>query len=247
MLRLMIADSFHPDIATPQSLFYIIWFSFYTNFVIRIADSGYGFAISLLLLFMLLSLAISPIRLAKGLYLCPLTEEDRKNYLKLLYVFRLTVFEVIIIILLIICRLIYHFELLKLLITFLSFTGVLITSVLLTGFYNPRIAKQQYYIANKLPVPQELKNYRDASRTPSTGTYMLILALVLCCFGMFLSFRGQAFDLRWLFYYIPALIISIVCLLVYFTRYFDLFITINANHEVYSYTRKKKAGVFYAD
>lgn len=247
MLRLMIADSFHPDFGTPQSLFYLIYFIFYSNFVIGFTDSGYDFAISFLLLFMLFSLAISPIRLAKGLHLCPLTETDRKNYLKLLYGFRLAIFEVMFIILLIVFRLLYHFEFIKLLLTFICITGVLVTSLLLTGFYNPRSVKQQYYIANKLPVPKELKSGSNIYRTSSVGIYMLIIALVLCCIGVFLTFISQAFDLRWLFYYVPAIIISSICMLIYFIKYFDIFITINANHEVYSYTRKKKAGVFYAD
>ncbi|MGB4658113.1 MAG: hypothetical protein WBI07_02910 [Mobilitalea sp.] len=247
MWRLMIYDSFHLNNASPASSFYLIYFSIYINFILNMTNSGYARILTVISLIMFVFQFLSPIRLAKGLYLCPLTEKERKNYLKMMCFSRFFLMEAVYAFLLIIIRRIYHVEVIKLIILFMCMAYVLLTILLLSGFYNPQVVKQQYYITNKLPVPNELKITKEKSRTPITGIYLLSIALVLSIIGTVLAFLDQSFDIRWLFYYIPALLISTICISFYFMRYFDIFITINANHEIYSYTRKKKVGAFHAD
>lgn len=247
MWRLMIADTFHWDNATFSTpIYYILYFNIYFNMVIRQANSRYD-AIIIFMLFVSLSLVFFPIRLARGLYLCPLTEKDRINYLKKICFFRFTIYECIMILILLIISQIYHFQIIQLLLVFLCCTGMILDMLFLGGFYNPVVAKKNYYIMNKLPVPKKLNSMEETNRTPLTGTILLILTLILCCVGIILPVGEQNFDYRWLYYYIPALSISTICLIIYFIRFFNLFITICANQEVYSYTHRKKAGVFHAD
>ena len=247
MWRLMISDSFHLRNANPTSYIYLIYFNIYLNLIIHISNSGYQQIVLIFSILMLLSLFVSPIQLAKGLYLCPLTEKDRKDYLKTICITRFILMEFLLVLIIIIIRHLYQVETIKLTLIFVCYSYVILTLLFLSGFYNPQYAKQQYYIANKLPIPKELKLSRENSRNPIVGIYMLITILVLSSIGMFLAFLGYSFDIRWLFYYIPALLVSTISMLIYFIRYFDIFITINANHEVYSYTRKKKVGAFHAD
>jgi len=247
MWRLMISDSFHLKNTSTSPSFYLIYFSIYINIILNTTNSVYERVLFVISLMMFLFLFISPIRLAKGLYLCPLTEKDRKNYLKMMCFSRFFLMELLYAFLLIGIRRIYHVEAQKLVILFMCLTYVILIVLLMAGFYNPQVAKQQYYISNKLPIPIELKARREKSRTPITGIYMLFITLVLASVGIIPAFLDDPFDIRWLFYYIPALLISVICMLIYFMKYFDIFITINANHEVYSYTRKKKAGAFHAD
>ena len=247
MWRLMISDSFHLNNATTTSTFYIIYFNFYINIVLRISDSEYKIIIMTLSLILLASMLLSPIRLAKGLYLCPLTENDRKKYLKMMCLSRFIFMELLYGFVLLAIKQIYHIDTIKLILIFICISFMLLTLLLMTGFYDPRFAKQQYYLMNKLPIPKDIKITKETSRTPIAGIYLLITTLILSSIGVFLAFLDYPFDLRWLFYYIPCILVSVICMLIYFIRYFDIFITINANHEVYSYTRRKKAGAFHAD
>jgi hypothetical protein len=196
---------------------------------------------------MLALVVLSPIRLAKGLYLCPLSEKDRVNYLKMACYFRLAIFEALLAAILIIIRQVYQVESMKLLLAFLCLSGVFLTLLLLSGFYNPETAKQQYYIANKLTVPKKISSSKEKYKKASIGIYLLIITFILSLIGMLLSFSKQPFNLVWLFYYIPTTAIGTLCMLIYFIKYFNDFITINANYEAYYNVRKKKVGVFHAD
>lgn len=245
MWRLMIADAFHWNSESlSMSLYYILYFNLFFNMINRSSNIG-CIAIFLFFVFLSLSLLFFPIRLAKGLYLCPLTETDRINYLKKTCFFRFFAYEFLLILILLILRYTYHLQYVQLLLFFLCSTGMILDLLFLAGFYNPLSAKKLYYTANKLPVPEVLKSMEETNRTPLTGTILLILTLILCCIGITLPFNNQHFDYRWLYYYVPALLLSAICLILYFIKFFPVFITINANHEVYSY--RKKAGVFHAD
>ena len=247
MWKLIIADSFHINRTGFHEGNQFILFSIYFNVIIRMNDSYYMIILSLLLLFLMSYMFLAPIRVAKGLYLCPLTENDRKKYLKMVCFIRFVIHEAMLGVILILLRLVYQFEFRMLLLIFLSISIEYMTILLLGGFYNPDMVKRQYFFRNKLPIPKKYNHCINQYKTPRIGFCLLIIAFILSCIGTFLPGFIDSYDDRWLFYYVPALSICFICLFFYFLQYFDLLITVNANHEMYSYTHKKKAGVFHAD
>lgn len=247
MWKLIIADSFHFNKISFQTNFYFLGASIYFNTLIQAKASIYTIILLVLLLSLMISMMLSPIRIAKGLYLCPLTERDRKRYLKAACFFHYIFYEVVFAVILIFTSLVYHFNLRVLLFIFICISVVYLTILLLTGFYNPEMVKKQYFIVNKLPLPSKKQTAEGKYETPLKGIYLLVTALILSSIGLLLPGFVKSYQDWWLLYYIPAFFLCFTCILLYFRRYFDLFITINANYEMYSYAGKKKAGVFHAD
>ncbi len=241
MWKLIITDSFHFNQIGYNVNIYIL----YLNFCVLMQNMTHGYTIFFLILGMLSLL--SPIHIAKGLYLCPLTENDRKKYLKSACLLRFVFHEVVLIVIMALLELFHQLEFRVLFLIFICVSVEFLALLLLTGFYNPEAVKKQYYIMNKLTPPTKKLPLNEKYQTPLNGIYLLTIALIFSCIGMVLPAFLGSYDVRWLLYYIPAFLICFLCMLFYFLRYFDLFITINANQEMYSYLRKKKVGAFHAD
>ena len=77
------------------------------------------------------------------------------KYLKLSWFLRLIFIETIVVILLFLLYLQKSFHVYEFILLFLTISQLFLTSLLLTGFYNPELVKKQYYLQNKLPVPEK--------------------------------------------------------------------------------------------
>lgn len=243
MWKLILADSFHLNHTSYQTSLTSICMSIYISFLYQSWDSRYRTIMLILYILLILSFMISPIRITKGLYLCPLTEKDRKRYLKLAFLFRYICYELLFAVVMISAVFIKQYDYRILLLIYISISIVFLMTLLLSGFYNPEIVKRQYLIMNKLPVPIEKQPSSKKKQSSQNGVYLLVITMFISIIALFIPVSKDLYDNRWLFFYIPAYILCFLCLQLYFSRHFDSFITINANYEIYSFTHKKKAGV----
>ncbi len=246
MWKLLVADTFHLRNYNAQNTYGFFLIIMYMNLFLQFGKNQYFVFFAGIFILSVLVFLLPPIRIAKGLYLCPLTEQDRKKYLKLSWFTRLIFIETILVLLLFLLYFLKTFDLYALILLFLTTSLLFMTTLLLTGFYNPEVVKKQYYLHNKLPVPTN-RPLPEKSRIPKNGIILLGIVLVLSIIGLFILVLSAPVTYLWLFYYIPSFLLSFILLLLYFTRYFDLFLTINANYEMYSYAGRRKAGVYHTD
>jgi len=220
------------------------------NLLLFEKHSEYDYIFGFSFLLVLATLTIFPLKLAKGLYLCPLTEAERKKYLMTACFLRLGMMMLLFGLILLVSRFFLEANNFILLLQFVHTGIILLGGILLSlfpGSYAMDMAKQKYYIAQNLPVPKKPKMGKDERKTAIYSNLLLITAIILAWVGVLLPMNDKEFNiLQWL-YYIPSFLVTIACMIVYFMKYFDEVITINANREVYRYLGKKKAGAFHAN
>lgn len=251
MLKLIWKDSLHYDRSNYPALALspIIYFNFMNLFLLG-DHSEYKYIFCFCFFLILAMLTIYPLKLAKGLYLCPLTEAERKKYLMTACFLRLGTMMFLLGLIFIGSRFFLDADNLILLLQFIC-TGIFILGAILislySGSYSADMAKQQYYIAQKLPVPKKQKVVQEERKTTLNSMILLITVLILTFLGILLPMNDKEFNILLWLYYIPSFLVSFICMMVYFMKYFDEVITINANREGYHYLRKKKVGAFHAD
>ena len=251
MWKLIWKDSLHYDMSNFSAIsFYPMIYITYMNLFVLGKHSEYKSIFGILFFLILLILTIFPLKLAKGLYLCPLTEAERKKYLVIACFLRLGTMILLLGLVLMVSRFFLEADNLILLIQFICggifILGAILTS-LLPGSNSADLAKQKFYIAQKLPVPKKQKVVPEELKTTIKSILLLLTVLILAFIGILLPMNAKEFNKLLWFYYIPSFLVSVVCMLVYFIKYFDEGITFNANREVYQNLRKKKAGAFHAD
>lgn len=112
--------------------------------------------------------------------------------------------------------------------------------------YSMETAMQTYYSARKIPIHIRPRLMKLNKKTAGLSVTLLIVVLVLGMVGIILPpDRKELNPILW-FYYIPAFICSVICIIIYYKKYLDVVITFYANQENYHYL-KKKAGAFHAD
>jgi len=193
--------------------------------------------------------AFFPIKLAKGLYLCPLTEKDRKKYLLTASYMRFGILMFIYGIVLFVSRMFIEASNIILLLQYMSGGLVIFIMILLNihpGVGSIETAVQTYYSVHKLPVTIKPKIEKLNKRTAKLSIALLIAVFILGAAGLFLPMNKKELNPYLWFYYIPAFICSFICILIYCRKYLNETITIYANQEIYYYP-KMKAGVFHAD
>jgi hypothetical protein len=137
-----------------------------------------------------------------------------------------------------------------LLIQFIYTGFILLGSILLSllpSYYASDIAIQKYYFSKNLPVPVKPKMEKEERKTTIHSNILLITTIILAWIGVLLPMNDKEFNMLLWLYYIPSFLVSSACIVVFFMKYFDEVITFNANHEMYHYIGKKKAGTFHAD
>ena len=251
MWKLIWKDSLHYDRSNYSiSALTPILYANFLNWILLGDHYVYKYIFGIYFFLFFLTLAIYPLRLAKGLYLCPLTEAERKRYLMAACFLRLGTMMLLLGLILMVSRFFLEADNLILLLQFICMGIIILGAILLSvspDSYSADLAKQQYYIAQKLPVPKKPKVGQEERKTVIYSILLLLTVLILALIGVLLPIKDNEFNKQLWLYYIPSFLISVVCMLVYFMKYFDEVITINANREVYHYLRKKKAGVFHAD
>lgn len=250
MWKLIWKDSLHYDKSNTTTIIYfpMLYISFMNLFLIG-KHSEYEYIFGLYFLCSFVILTIFPLKLAKGLYLCPLTETERKKYLVTACTLRLGMMMLLLGLILMVSRFFLEANNFILLLQFVC-TGIIVLAAILLSLPSSSaadIARQQYYLAQKLPLPSKPKVRQEEGKAAIYSSLLLITALILACIGAILPMNDKEFNVLLWLYYIPSIIVSIVCLMVYFIKYFDRIITINANREGYHYLRKKKVGAFHAD
>lgn len=96
------------------------------------------------------------------------------------------------------------------------------------------------------PLPQREKMKNKEKKIAIYSSLLLIIPLILGVIGILLPINKKELNSYLWFYYIPSIIISAICILIYFRKYFDEVIAISTNHDIFHYI-KKKAGAFHAD
>ena len=253
MWKLIWKDSFHRDreslIIMPYLvIIYLNLFNIITNGLF----SGYKVIFILYFMFVLAIMTSFPIKLAKGLYLCPLSEVERKRYLVTACFMRLTMFMLLFGIILIGSRFFLEADNLALIIQFCCL-GIIILGVVLSsliyGSLSSAAARQRYYATQNIPVPQKPKPKQKGRKGKFYGDLYMTASLVLALVGVILPMNTKILKPQLWLYCVPALIISCICMIIYFKKYLDKYLievtTLNANREVY-HLRKKKAGVYDA-
>jgi len=190
-----------------------------------------------------------PIRLAKGLYLCPLTEKDRKKYLMTACYIRFGILMLLYTIVMIFLRIFFEVNIIVLLLQYV-FGGIVIFTITLLylhpGIYSAESAMQTYYSVRKTPIHIKPKLKKLNKKTAKRSITLLIIAMVFGAVGLFLSMSKYELNPFLWFFYIPDLLCLAICLIVYYKKYLNEVIAFYANQEFYHYM-KKEAGVFHAD
>lgn len=251
MWKLIWKDSLHYDRNNYSTIaFFPMIYVTYMNLFVLGNHSEYKYIFGICFFLILIILTIYPLKLAKGLYLCPLTEAERKKYLIVACFLRLGTMMLLLGLVLMVSQFFLEADNLILLLQFIC-AGIFILGAilisLLPGSYSADLAKQKYYITQNLPVPKKPKVGQEERKTTINSILLLLTVLILAFIGILLPMNDKKFNILLWLYYIPSFLVSVVCMIMYFMKCFDEVITINANREVYHYLRKKKAGAFHAD
>lgn len=205
--------------------------------------------ISLFYLITIMLYTFFPIKLAKGLYLCPLTEEDRKKYLLTANYLRFGIIMFIYAAVLIVMRILLKTNSIILLLQYL-FGGFIFISLgflfIHPGTGSVESAMQIYYSAQKIPVNIKPKIKKMEKKKAVLSLMLLIIPLVLGITSLLLLGSKNQINPWMLFYYIPSCICSLICIIFFYIKFLDEVLTFSVNRESYHYL-KKKAGVFHAD
>lgn len=249
MLKLILKDSLHFDKNTFIStsavpmLFYIYMYNIF------LSRSAYRAVIGLFYIIVFVLYTLFPIKLAKGLYLCPLTEDDRKKYLLTAGYMRFAVVMILYGIVLLVSGFILETGYIILLIQYV-FGGIVLCAITLLyvhpGVHSTETAMQTFYSANKIPVNIRPKFKKLNKKTSGISLSLLIIVLILGTIGVMLPINKNKLNPYMWFYFIPSFICSVICIFIYYKKYMNEVLTIYANQEVYHYL-KKKAGIFHAD
>lgn len=245
MWKLIWKDSFHINESIVFTKLYFPIYLLYVNFIIKLKDaSAFHYVFVVCLIAITISLGIFPIKLAKGLYLCPLTENERKRYLKLSCLLRFVTIMLLFALILIILLFFIDYDKLSLAYQYV-FSGFFTLSGILAFISDNNTGRQSPQAANKAKVKTESDNIKNIT------LFLLISILILSTLGVYLPvfFIGNPHSLRiikWL-YNIPSIIICLIFFTVYFVKYFNKVLSIKANCEVFTYSPNKKAGVLNAD
>lgn len=249
MWRLVWKDSFHLNKNNASSMIYTPMYLCYFNLFVLGDHSAYEYVFSICFLCFLVMMALFPIKLAKGLFLCPLTEVDRNKFFYTACLLRFGFMTALLGLTLFVSRFFLKANSLILVLQFICSVVIILVGILLcinTGSSATNLAVRQYYITQKLPVPVQPMKKSDR-RANLYSNLMLAGILILGTIGVLLHMDDMVFNrLLWL-YYIPAMIVSIVLFTTYFTKYFMTIVAINVNREVFDYSPNKKVGAFDAD
>ncbi|HKL98648.1 MAG TPA: hypothetical protein VJZ06_01915 [Mobilitalea sp.] len=253
MWKLIWKDSFHRDreSITIMPYYLIIYLNFFNIFSFG-NPSEYEIVFLLYFIFVLTIMTIFPIKLAKGLYLCPLSEGERKRYLVIACSIRLTMFMSLFGLILIGSRFFLEADNQVLLLQFccseIITLGVVLSSLIL-GSISSAAARQRYYATKNIPAPQKSKQKQKEQKGETCAVLYMTASLLLALVGVILPMNTKIIKPQLWLYCLPTLIISCICMIVYIKKYLDKYLimvtTLNANSEVH-YLRKKKAGVYNA-
>lgn len=245
MWKLIWKDSFHLN-KTNNILktYFPIYILFFNNFIYIIKDtSWYDIVFVIYLIVMLLGLAIFPISLARGLYLCPLTDYERIKYLKSACYLRI----------------ITMMSLLGIVLILMSFfidtnNSFILVRYVYAGFFSlSGIALSVHDGNGGIQNPQDANNAKVKDENDRLKTHSTILSLIIFILSvigiylpMFIKSDKVLNLMKWL-YNLPAITISITLLMIYIVKYFNKSLSIKANCEAFTYLPKKKVGVFGGD
>lgn len=249
MWKLILKNSLHLDNKTfyTPSTIPLLYFINLFNIISR--QSSNQVIILVFYLVLIIIYALFPIKLAKGLYLCPLTEDDRKKYLMTAAYMRFGILMLIYGILLLINRVIYQPSIIILVLQYIFGSLLIFTITLLyihPGIYSVDTAMQTYSALKKMPVNSKPKAIKVSRKTAGKSIALLIAVTLVCTVALFLPGSKKELNPYLWYYYIPAFICSVSCIVIYYKKYLDELISLFANQELYQYM-KKKAGVFHAD
>lgn len=247
MWKLIWKDSLHINKSNVFTKIYfpIYYYFLYMNFIFTLENVSVFHYISVIsLMAITISLGLFPIKLAKGLYLCPLTEKDRKKYLKLSCLLRFVTLMTLLALILLVFSFFIDYD--SLLLVYQYIFSVLFTlSTILMFVSDNNSGIQNLQTANKTKVKADNNHVKNAS------SFLLISIMILSTLGVCLPvfFKSNDHGLNFIkcLYNIPSIIICLIFFVIYFVKYFDKILSIKANCEVFTYSPNKKAGVFNAD
>lgn len=248
MLKLILKDSLHfdKDNIFASSNMPLLYFIYLFNFASR---SSKQFVFWIFYVMVILLFTLFPIRVAKGLYLCPLTENDRKKYLMISVYFRFGLLMLLYGVILIIAWMLYKTSGLILLLQYI-YGGIIIFALSLIGIHpginSIETAMQVYYQTQKIPINIKPKLKKLERKTAVSSMLILITILALGSVGLLLLLDKKVLNPYLWLYYIPSFICCLICIFIYYRKYINEVTTICVNREIYTYL-KKKAGVFHAD
>lgn len=240
---------FDRSINSSVTLLPLVYSTYMNMFLLRSDNSFYEFVFGIYFLIVLVVSTVFPVKLARGLYLCPLTEGERKKYLVTACYLRVGVMMSLLGVFLIVSKLFLEADYRILLMQFIWMTIVILGIVylcLLSGTNSLEMARQRYYTAQNITAPKILKESRLEQKTVVYSNLLLIIALVLGILGVILPMRYKEINIYLWIYYISSFTVSVVCIIVYLRKYFDEIITFSANRESFYY-QKKRTGGFHAD
>lgn len=249
MLKLIWKDSLHFDRSaffTSYNILIIFYINLFINFGSR---SAHHIILGMFYIIVIILFTFFPIKLAKGLYLCPLTEEDRKKYIITACYMRFGILMLIYGIVLLVSRFLLEASNLILFLQYVCGGIIILILALLCihpGSNSMDNAMELYYSVRKIPLHIKPKIKKLNKKIANYSMLLLIIAVILATVGVLLIIDKKEFNPYLWFYYIPAFIVTFNCLLIYYRKYLNEIITFNANQEIYHYL-KKKAGVFRAD
>jgi len=225
----------------------LLYYIYLNNLVF--SRSAQGAVIGIYFYIVIISLTFFPIRLAKGMYLCPLTKDDRKKYIMAACYIRFVMLMLLYGLVLIVSGIFLDVSYMNLLLQFIS-GGLIIFFLVISSidiFGDPmEMARRRYYAKQKIPYPQKSVTNK-VNNKPGYGCAIIIGIVVLSgVIGVMILMNKTEFKPYYLFYHIPSYIVSLICVIIFYKKYMDQIITASANREVFT-AKKMKAGVFHAD
>lgn|GEM_PF-1281004 len=200
------------------------------------------------------SLTFFPVRLAKGMYLCPLTTDDRKKYIMTACYLRFGMLTTLYGLVLVISGIFLEVNNINIFLKFISGSFMIFYLVIFSiGIFSDPMetAKRRYYTKHKLPYPSKAAAKNPAvneqgKKTEIVSAVIMGTAILPGFIGVMLPINKTAFNPYYLFYYIPSFIVSFICSIIFYVKYMDGIINASANREIFE-AKNVKAGVFHAD